>query len=218
MDVRERAREVLTRLKHTYTRRGPFVTWSNPLELVVATVLSAQCTDERVNKVTKNLFKRYTTAKAYAHAKLTTLEKEIYSTGFYRIKARYLKGIGTVLEEKFRGQVPENLDNLLTLPGVSLKTAHLIMAKAFNKPTGIAVDTHVKRVAPRLGFSTAHDPEKIERDLEKLYQPKDYLAVNEFFILHGRAVCKPKPRCAICVVMNLCPSAKKFLSVRQRTS
>lgn len=207
---KDRAREILQRLKRTYKVRGPFVEWGNPLELLIATVLSAQCTDVRVNRVTKTLFKKYRTARDYARAKLPVLEKEIYSTGFYKTKAKYLKGIGQALEERFGGKVPSRLEDLLTLPGVARKSANLIMAKAFGTPTGVAVDTHVSRVAPRLGLTKGKTPDAMAKDLERLYPPKDFLDVNEYMILHGRATCTPKPKCPTCVVRDLCPSAKKF--------
>ncbi len=213
MKQRERARKILKRLKRTYRVRGPFVVWGNPLELLIGTVLSAQCTDVRVNIVTKKLFKKYKTANDYARAKLPQLEKEIYSTGFYKTKARYLKGIGQALQERCGGNVPNRFEDLLTLPGVARKSANLIMAKAFGIPTGIAVDTHVFRVAPRLGLTKGKTPDAMARDLEKLYQPKDYLDVNEYMIMHGRAICAPrKPKCPSCVLNDICPSAKKFLS------
>ncbi|MDO8582094.1 MAG: endonuclease III [bacterium] len=211
MQQKKRAREILKRLKRTYKVRGPFVVWGNPLELLIGTVLSAQCTDVRVNMVTKTLFKKYKTAKDYARAKLPELEKIIYSTGFYKSKAKYLKGIGQALVQKYGGAVPNYFEDLLTLPGVARKTANLIMAKAFGTPTGIAVDTHVFRVAPRLGLTKSKTPDKMARDLEQLYASKDYLAVNEYMIMHGRAVCAPrKPKCPACVLKNICPSAKKF--------
>ncbi len=210
MTITNRAKEILRRLKRTYKVRGPFVEWSNPLELLIGTVLSAQCTDVRVNMVTKTLFKKYKTARDYARAKLPILEKEIYSTGFYKTKAKYLKGIGQTLVEKFHGKVPDRLEDLLTLPGVARKSANLIIAKAFGKPTGIAVDTHVSRVAPRLGLTKSKTPDRMACDLEELYTPKDYLDVNEYMILHGRATCTPKPKCPSCVLKNICPSAKKF--------
>lgn len=210
MTQQKRAREILKRLKRTYRVRGPFVVWSNPLELLIGTVLSAQCTDVRVNMVTKELFKKYRTAKDYANAKFATLEKEIYSTGFYKTKAKYLKGIGQALVERFHGKVPDRLEDLLALPGVARKSANLIMAKAFNTPTGIAVDTHVSRVAPRLGLTKSKTPDCMAKDIEELYPPKDYLDVNEYFIMHGRAICTPKPKCPSCVLKNICPSAKKF--------
>ncbi|MBI4281783.1 endonuclease III [Candidatus Uhrbacteria bacterium] len=211
MNQRACAREILERLKRIYRVRGPFVVWKNPLELLIGTVLSSQCTDKRVNIVTKTLFKKYKIAKDYARAKLPVLEKEIYSTGFYKTKAKYLKGIGQALQERYGGEVPNRLEELLTLPGVARKTANLIMAKAFGTPIGIAVDTHVFRVAPRLGLTKSKTPDAMARDLEALYIPKDYLAVNEYMIMHGRAICAPrKPKCPSCVLKNICPSAKKF--------
>lgn len=206
-----RAREVLKRLKKTYPVVGPFVEWSNPLELVVGTMLSAQCTDERVNKTTKVLFKKYTTAKDYAIANLSTLEKEIYSCGFYKNKAKHLQGIGKILSEKFDGVVPERLDDLLLLPGVLHKTAYIVLAKAFGIFAGIAVDTHVFRLAGRLGWSSAKTPEKMSPDLMKLFPAKEYLRINEYLITHGRAICSPRsPKCGECILRDLCPSAKKF--------
>ncbi len=202
---------IITRLKKAYAVRGPFVEWKTPLQLVIATVLSAQCTDMRVNIVTKKLFKKYRIAKDYANADIKVLEREIYSTGFYHSKARYLKGIGSYLSTHHKGNVPNDFQELLKLPGVSYKSAHLIMAKIFNTPTGIAVDTHVKRVAPRLGLTKQKDPTKIGADLEKLYDPKNYLDVNEYLITHGRAICKPKPLCGSCVLLDLCPFGKKFV-------
>jgi len=164
------------------------------------------------------LLKKYTPARAYARADIRHLEREVHSTGFYHSKAKYVKGIGKLLVEKFNGAVPRTLDELLLLPGVSYKTAHLIMAKAFNTPTGIAVDTHVLRVAPRLGLTKHINPDKIGADLEKLYESKDFLDVNEYFIMHGRAICKPNPFCGSCVLKDICPSAKKFLrKTKKRT-
>jgi len=211
MDKKTRARDALRRLRRAYREPGEFVRWRNPLELVIGTVLSAQCTDKKVNEVTKNLFKKYRTARAYARARLPALEREIHSTGFYRSKARYLKGIGQLLTAEFQGNVPADLLSLLRLPGVSFKSAHLIMAKAFGKPTGIAVDTHVSRVAPRLGLTRQRDTKKMGEELGTLYEPKDYLDVNEYLIMHGRAICKPRPMCGQCVLRDICPSAKKFL-------
>lgn len=213
MTNRARATEVLKRLKKEYRHPGPFVEWKTPLELVIGTVLSAQCTDARVNQVTKVLFKKYRTARAYAHADIRTLEKEIYSTGFYKSKARYLKGIGKLLYAEFQGRVPDQKADLLRLPGVSHKSANLIMSKLYGQHVGVAVDTHVKRVAPRLGLTTHRDPERIARDLEKILDPNDFLAMNEYLITHGRAVCKPRlPLCGSCVLADICPSARKFMS------
>lgn len=210
MTDRSRASEILKRLKKIYTTIGPFVEWSTPLELLIGTVLSAQCTDVRVNEVTKKIFKKYKTARDYAEVRLSKLEKEIYTTGFYKSKAKYLKGIGEMLIEKHKGKVPDSLEELLELPGVSHKTAYLVLAKAFKKNIGIAVDTHVKRVAPRLGLTKEKkNADKIGKDLEKLVLSKKYLDVNEYFILHGRATCKPgRPLCNLCVLQDICPTAE----------
>ena len=206
-NTKDRAREILNRLKKTYPKPGPFVEWSNPLELVVGTVLSAQCTDERVNRVTKNLFKKYRTAKDYMDADPAELEQDIYQTGFYKSKARYLCGIGTILTEKFDGEVPNDFESILSFPGVARKTAHIVMAKAFGKYTGVAVDTHVMRMAPRLGLTKHVEQEKIAKDLERLFQKEEYLHVNEYLITHGRAICIPrKPKCGECVLLDVCPT------------
>lgn len=211
MTEKERAKEIVRRLRKAYPKPGPFVSWSNPLELVVGTVLSAQCTDERVNKVTAELFKKYRTAAEYADAPLPTLEKEIYSTGFYRNKAKHLKGLGKILVENFEGEVPETLEELLTLPGVSNKTAYIVLAKAFGKRDGVPVDTHVFRLAPRLGLSDAKTADKMSQDLGRLVLPKDYLHLNELFITHGRAVCIPRrPKCGECVLRDICPTGKSW--------
>ncbi len=213
MTKREMYKKVLRRLKQKYKKTDEtFVRWRTPLELVVGTVLSAQCTDKRVNLVTTQLFKNYKTAKDYAKADLAKLKREIYSTGFYNAKAKYLKGIGARLLEAYDGQVPQTLDDLLTLPGVSRKTANLIMAKAWNKPIGVAVDTHVRRIAPRLGWTQeTKNVAKIERDLNKLLDPKDYLDANEYLIMLGRDLCKARPNCAICPLNDICPAGKANL-------
>ena len=172
MDIelkKKNANEVLKRLRKAYPVTGPFVEGSNPLELVVGTALSAQCTDVRVNAVTKELFKKYKTARDYADADQATLEKEIYSTGFYRNKAKNLRGMGKVLVERFGGEVPDTLEGLLTLPGVSNKTAYIVLAKVFGKLEGVAVDTHVFRLVPRLGWSDAKTAEKMSRELSKIF-------------------------------------------------
>lgn len=212
MIEKDRVREILKRLRKAYPEAGPFVEWSTPLELVVGTVLSAQCTDVRVNQVTKILFQKYKTAENYAKASLPTLEREIFSTGFYRNKAKHLKELGKILSEKFGGNVPDTLEGLLSLPGVSNKTAYIVLSKAFGKHVGLAVDTHVSRVAPRLGLTTVTAAEKMSQELGAVFMPRDYLSVNELFITHGRSVCIPrKPRCGECVLAEICPSAKSFL-------
>ncbi|MBI2411501.1 MAG: endonuclease III [Candidatus Kerfeldbacteria bacterium] len=210
MTKRERAHEILRRLRGLYTRQtDTFVQWSNALELVIAVVLSAQCTDKRINMVTPTLFRKYRTAADYAKADLHTLEQEIGSVTFYKSKARYLKGIGELLVARFNGEVPRTREELLLLPGVAYKSANLIMAKAHGQHVGVAVDTHVRRLAPRLGLTKHDSPNKISADLEKLFPPKDYLDVNEFMIMHGRAICKPRPLCAQCPLNDICPTGKK---------
>ncbi len=202
------ALEALRRLKKAYPVTGPFIEWSNPLELVVGTALSAQCTDERVNMVTKELFRKYKTARDYADADQGVLEKEIYSTGFFRNKAKHLRGMGKVFVERFGGEVPDTLDGLLSLPGISNKTAYIVLAKAFGKMEGLAVDTHVFRLVPRLGWSSAKTPEKMSRELGELFPKKDYLAVNEYLITHGRAICSPRnSKCDTCILADICLAA-----------
>lgn len=206
-----RAQKILEILRKTYAReKNDFVRWNTPLELVIGTVLSAQCTDKKVNEVTRTLFRHYRTAEDYANADILSLEKLIHATGFYKSKAKYLKGIGSVLVEKFHGHVPRTLAQLLTLPGVSYKSAYLVLAKAYGENVGIAVDTHVQRLAPRLGLTTNTDPKKISADLSRLFTSNDYLDVNEFFILHGRAICKSSPQCDRCPLRALCPTGKKI--------
>lgn len=216
MNAQERIQEVLFRLRAEYgdrkKRQGEFIHWSKPLELVIGTVLSAQCTDERVNMVTAELFKKYTTAQEYADADLEELQQDIGSITFYKSKSKYLKGIGEILVEKHGGEVPGTMEELIELPGVAKKTASLIMAKHFGEYQGVAVDTHVKRLCPRLDFSQETNPDKISRDLEELLpQGPDWLDINEYLILHGRAVCSPrKPKCGECSLQDICPAAGKI--------
>lgn len=212
MDIRDRAQEILFRLRNTYTERGEFIEWSNPLELVIGIVLSAQCTDKRVNMVTAELFNAYTSPEDYANASLTELQEAISSITFYKAKSRYLKKIGQQLITDFDGEVPQTMKELMSLPGVGYKSASLIMAKAYGQMEGVAVDTHVKRVAPRLGLTTHSTPAKISTDLEAIVPQKDYLDINEYLIMHGRAICAPrKPKCGECVLQDICPAAEEFL-------
>lgn len=209
-DKKRRARAILRILKKTYTEPGEFVNWTTPLELVVGTLLSAQCTDKRVNMVTKTLFKKYRTPKAYASASLDELEGAISSVTYFRSKARCIQSLGRMIMSDFGGHVPDTLDDLVKLPGIGYKSAHLVMSKVHAQHTGIAVDTHVKRVAPRLGLTRQKEPGKIARDLEALYPQKDYLQVNEYMIMHGRAICVPHtPKCSMCPVQKLCPYGQR---------
>jgi endonuclease III len=201
----EQAQRILQKLREEYEKTGPFVQWSNPLELLVGTILSAQCTDKRVNMVTKGLFATYKTPKDYANANISTLEKAVYSTGFYKNKAKALKESGKIMIEKFNGDVPQRLEDLLILRGVSRKTAFLIMSKAYGKNVGVAVDTHVFRLSKRMGLSDANSPDKVSDELGKIIDPKDYLDWNEYLITHGRAICGRTPRCEQCVVRRICP-------------
>lgn len=206
MKRRERAKEMLRQLKKRYPKPGPFANWTNPLELVAVTMLSAQCTDERVNRVTPELFSEFPTARAYARARIARLERIIYSTGYYKSKARHLKAMGEFLLRECAGEVPEDFEALVRIPGISKKSACIIAAKAFGKYYGIAVDTHVFRTAPRVDLSRSTNRERMAKDLEALFPPEEYLHVNEHLIMLGRDTCVPRrPRCAECVLSDICP-------------
>ena len=185
--------------------------YSNPLELLVATILSAQCTDKRINLVTKNLFKKYRKAEEYANAGLGELEEDIRSTGFYRNKARNIKKCCKLLVEKFNSQVPRTMEKMLELPGVGRKTANIVLSNAFGIIEGVAVDTHVRRLARRLGLSEHENPRKIEKDLMEIVPKTYWKRITDLLIFHGRRVCLArKPKCDACVLKNLCPSAFTF--------
>jgi endonuclease-3 len=180
----------------------------NALELLVATILSAQCTDERVNKVTPALFARYPDAQALAEADREELEQMIHSTGFYRNKAKNVQEACRRLVAVYDGQVPANMADLLTLPGVARKTANVVLGNSFQIADGVVVDTHVKRLSERLGLTTQTDPEKIERDLMALTPRAEWIDLSHLLIFHGRRVCDArKPQCGACVIAHLCPSA-----------
>mgnify|MGYP001077540233 CR=1 FL=1 len=207
---RARAREIARRLARAYEAKTELV-FSNPLECAVATILSAQCTDKRVNEVTAHLFRKYRTAADYANADPRTLEAEIRPTGYFRQKAKALLRLGQALVERHGGQVPDSMDALTQLPGIGRKTANVILSAAFRKDEGVVVDTHVRRVAQRLGLSAEKDPDKIERDLMELLPRREWGAFGLRLILHGRRVCTArKPRCGECVLEDLCPSAHTF--------
>ncbi len=207
----ELAQALSPQLERLYPSLKVSLDWETPLELTVATVLSAQCTDERVNQVTRSLFPRYPDAAAYANAPLDDLEEAVRPTGFFRNKARHLQGLGMRLEEAYGGEVPATMEDLLTLPGVARKTANVVLQNAFDIREGVVVDTHVKRVAYRLGLTNATEPLKIEADLMKLLPREEWHAFPWRLILHGRTVCHArKPRCDECPVADLCPSKGKF--------
>jgi len=206
---RARAAEILARLTRAYPEAHCALDHRDPLELLVATILSAQCTDARVNQVTPALFRRCPTAADYAAIPAAELEALVRPTGFFRNKARSLKALGAALVERHDGDVPSTMEELVSLPGVGRKTANVVLGNAFGKNEGIVVDTHVARLAGRLGFSRESDPVKIERDLEPLFPRESWTLLAHLLIFHGRRVCKaPRPRCAECVVAGLCPSAE----------
>lgn len=179
---------------------------SNSFELLIATILSAQCTDERVNKVTLALFKKFPTPHHIAEASLTDLEKWIRPTGFYKNKAKNIKACCQLLVQNFNSKVPPNIDSLITLPGVGRKTANVVLGVAFNIPNGVVVDTHVSRLSQRLGFSKNKTPEKIELDLQKLFEKKEWIMLSHYLIFHGRRHCKARnPDCENCFLKQKCP-------------
>ena len=202
-------KKILSLLKKQYPKAECALNHKNPLELLIATILSAQCTDERVNIVTNKLFKKYKTAKDYANANLQEFEKDIYSTGFYRNKAKNIISTCQIIEKRYKGKVPKDFDNLLELPGVARKTANCVMGNAFNIPTGVVVDTHVSRISQRLGLTKNSDPNKIEQDLIKIIPRDEWIIFSHRLIWHGRKVCDArKPKCEICNLNKLCPSAQ----------
>ncbi len=200
--------ETIARLKSEYPDATTALDWRNPLELLVATILSAQTTDVRVNAVTPTLFAKYPTAADYAGADPTELEEDIRPTGFFRNKAKSLRGMAGALVEDHGGEVPRTMDELVALPGVGRKTANVVLGNAFGVDEGVVVDTHVRRLSNRLGFTAHNGPEKIERDLMQTVPKRDWTVFSHLLILHGRSVCKArKPACGDCVVNDLCPSA-----------
>ena len=202
--------ETIARLRSAYPDARTALDWSNPLELLVATILSAQTTDVRVNSVTPDLFAKYPTAADLADADPTELEEAIRPTGFFRNKAKSLQGMARALVEDHGGEVPPTMEDLVALPGVGRKTAHVVLGNAFSIDEGVVVDTHVRRLSNRLGFTSQSDPEKIERDLIRTVPREDWTVFSHLLILHGRSICKArKPACGDCVVNDLCPSAFK---------
>ena len=202
---KKEAIEVIEILKKTYPDAKCSLDFNTPFELLVSVVLSAQCTDERVNKTTPNIFKKYSTPQDFANADLNELEKLIYPCGFYKTKSKNLQKAAKILIEQYNGKVPNSMNELVKLPGVGRKCANVILLNAFNNPIGIAVDTHAKRISNRIGLSSNSDPNKIEQDLLKLY-PKKYLEdINHLFVYHGRSICTSKnPKCDECPISKLC--------------
>ncbi|CAB4543962.1 unannotated protein [freshwater metagenome] len=205
-ETRTQARAIYRILVKTYPEIRCELDFKNPLELIVATVLSAQCTDKRVNTITPAVFKKYKTAKAYAEADIHELEELVFQAGFYRAKARHIKGIGIKLLTEFDGKVPSTLEELITLPGVGRKTANVVLGHAFDIP-GITVDTHFGRLSRRFGWTKDMDPVKVERTVGELIPQAEWTNLSQRMIWHGRRMCHSrKPACGACPVAKLCPS------------
>ena len=208
VEEKQRTRKIIARLRKQYPDARCSLNHSNPLELLVATILSAQCTDERVNIVTANLFRKYRSPEDYIRVAQSELEQDIRSTGFYRNKAKAIQGASKVISERHGGRVPDTVEELLALPGVARKTANVVLGNAFEISSGVVVDTHVGRLSQRLGLSAHEQPEKIERDLMELVPKKDWIDFSHLLIYHGRKVCKARtPLCGECVIEQLCPSS-----------
>ena len=202
--------KIIEILKDTYPDAKCSLDFTTPFEMLIAVILSAQCTDERVNKTTPSIFSKYNTPEDFANININLLEELIHPCGFYKNKAKNIQKTSNILIEKYNSKVPETMEELISLPGVGRKTANVVMLEAFNNPQGIAVDTHCKRIANKIGFSKEKEPEKIEQDLLK-YIPKEYYKdVNHLFMWHGRNTCNARnPKCKKCTIKNYCNEYKK---------
>jgi endonuclease-3 len=208
----DRAEEIVVRLKRMYPKAACSLDFHNAFELLIATMLSAQSTDVRINIVSKTLFRRYPTAVSMASAAQADMEREVRSTGFFRNKAKAVIAASKALMETHAGEVPETMEELVALPGVGRKTANVVLGNAFNRPAGVVVDTHVARVAERLGLTAHSDPVRIEEDLMALLPKKEWTRFAQRLILHGRQICVArKPKCGECRLNELCPSAQEPL-------
>lgn len=207
-DKKKRAGKALHILGKTYPDAKIALKYGNNIQLLVAVILSAQCTDKKVNEVAVSLFKKYKTAKDFANAKRAVFEKEIHQTGFYRAKTRNIIAACKKIEAEFNGRLPRTMAQILTLPGVARKTANVVLGNAYGVVEGIAIDTHMIRLSQRLGFTKQTDPVKIEQDLMALFPKKNWFRLTYMLINHGRAICEAKkPRCAECLLNKLCPSS-----------
>ena len=207
-DAKQLAKKVLQVLHQTYPQAVCALEHKNPFQLAIATILSAQCTDERVNIVTKDLFKKYKTPRAFADAKIEELEEDIKSTGFFRNKAKSIKGFATAIVHDFKGEIPRDLEQLIKLPGIGRKTANVILGTGFGIASGVVVDTHVTRLSQRMGLTEETDPVKIEQDLMKLLPESEWIQFSHAMIWHGRQVCiARKPKCSTCGMQGFCPQA-----------
>jgi endonuclease-3 len=208
-----RAEQIYSRLEAAYPEAKCALHFETPLQLLIATILSAQSTDKTVNTVTPALFKRYKTAKDFARAKPEDLEKMVHSTGFFRNKAKNVQGACRMIVEKYGGEVPKTMEELLELPGVARKTANVVLGVAFEKAEGVVVDTHVQRLSGRLDLTKEERPEKIEEDLMQLFPRERWIHLSHLLIHHGRAACEArKPRCSQCPIEDLCMSIDKIAS------
>jgi endonuclease-3 len=215
---RERVAKILPLLKKLYPNARCSLDHRNPLELIVATILSAQCTDDRVNIVTKDLFKKYRSAKDYARGPQAELEKDIQSTGFYRNKAKSIRAMAQSLMDLHKGQVPQTMEELVELAGVGRKTANVVLGNAFGKNIGVVVDTHVTRVSNRLAL-TDHESDavKIEQDLMQVVPQEQWTLFSHLLIFHGRQICQArKPKCEICPLLSYCPAGQKIMKQREK--
>lgn len=212
MSEKRRSQRILKLLRKEYTDVvGTALNFSNALELLVATILSAQCTDKRVNKVIRILFEKYKTAADYAKADVKELQDIIRSTGFYRNKAKFIKSATKKIVEDFNSEIPGSIEEMIKLPGVGRKTANVVLSNAFGIHEGVAVDTHVMRLSKRLGFTEEKDRDKIERDLMNLFLRDQWFELANLILAHGRTVCKARrPECGVCVIYHFCPSAFTF--------
>ncbi len=202
--------EIIEKLKKTYPDAKCSLDFTTPFEMLIAVILSAQCTDERVNKTTPAIFAKYNTPEDFANMDLSLLESLIHPCGFYRNKAKNIQATSKILVEKYHSQVPNTMEELMSLPGVGRKTANVVMLEAFNNPQGVAVDTHCKRIANRIGFSKQKEPEKIEQDILKAFPKKYYYVLNHVLIWHGRNICTARnPKCTTCPISNYCQEYQK---------
>jgi len=206
-DKKKQTIEIIKRLKRAYPDAHCALIHTSPFELLIATILSAQCTDVRVNIVTADLFRKYRGPEDFLKVSQSELEKDIHSTGFFRNKAKNIQAACKRIIDEYGGRVPQTMNELLTLGGVARKTANVVMGNAFGIASGVVVDTHVSRLSQRLGLTTEKTPEKIERDLEQLVPKKDWVMFPHWMIYHGRQVCDArKPKCGECVLADICPS------------
>ncbi len=203
--MKKDAKKIVEALKRRYPEATCSLDFKTPFEMVVAVMLSAQCTDERVNKTTPDIFKKYSTPEDFANIDIELLEKLIHPCGFYKNKAKNIKACAKEIVKRFGGKVPQTMEELISLPGVGRKSANVIMLEAFGKAEGIAVDTHCKRIANKMGLSKENEPEKIEQDLLKIFDKEDYKDINHLLVWHGRNTCIARnPKCEECPVKEMC--------------